>query len=74
MREKEKENRPLKVVIVGNGKVGFSLAEQLVQEKYDVTIVDMREESLRREAIPAAAAHFFTISRARSDGAASSCF
>ncbi len=48
MREKEKENRPLKVVIVGNGKVGFSLAEQLVQEKYDVTIVDMREESLRR--------------------------
>ena len=48
MKEKEKGNRALKVVIVGNGKVGFSLAEQLVKEKYDVTIVDMREESLRR--------------------------
>ena len=44
-----KEKRTsLKVVIVGNGKVGFSLAEQLVKEKYDVTVVDMREESLRR--------------------------
>lgn len=47
---KEKEKQSLKVVIVGNGKVGFSLAEQLVHEKYDVTIVDMREESLRRAA------------------------
>ena len=47
---KEKEKQSLKVVIVGNGKVGFSLAEQLVHEKYDVTIVDMREESLRRDA------------------------
>ena len=45
---KEKEKQSLKVVIVGNGKVGFSLAEQLVKERYDVTIVDMREESLRR--------------------------
>ena len=45
---KEKEKQSLKVVIVGNGKVGFSLAEQLVKEKYDVTIVDMREDSLRR--------------------------
>ena len=48
MKEKEKEKQSLKVVIVGNGKVGFSLAEQLVKEKYDVTIVDMREDSLRR--------------------------
>ena len=47
---KEKEKQSLKVVIVGNGKVGFSLAEQLVKEKYDVTIVDMREESLRKAA------------------------
>ena len=50
MKEKEKEKQSLKVVIVGNGKVGFSLAEQLVKEKYDVTIVDMREDSLRRAA------------------------
>ena len=48
MKEKERGKQSLKVVIVGNGKVGFSLAEQLVKEKYDVTIVDMREESLRR--------------------------
>jgi trk system potassium uptake protein TrkA len=40
----------LKIVIVGNGKVGFSLAEQLVREKYDVIIVDMREDTLRRAA------------------------
>ncbi len=44
MKEKEKEKQSLKVVIVGNGKVGFSLAEQLVREKHDVTIVDMRED------------------------------
>ena len=52
MKEKEKEKQSLKVVIVGNGKVGFSLAEQLVKEKYDVTIVDMREDSLRRARTP----------------------
>lgn len=40
----------MKIVIVGNGKVGFSLAEQLVREKYDVIIVDMREDTLRRAA------------------------
>ena len=38
----------MKIVIVGNGKVGFSLAEQLVREKYDVVIVDLREDTLRR--------------------------
>ncbi|MGI5962848.1 MAG: Trk system potassium transporter TrkA [Lawsonibacter sp.] len=38
----------MKIVIVGNGKVGFSLVEQLVKEKHDVTVVDMRESSLRR--------------------------
>ena len=37
-------------MIVGNGKVGFSLAEQLVREKYDVVIVDLREDTLRRAA------------------------
>ena len=26
------------IVIVGNGKVGFSLAQQLVREKHEVTI------------------------------------
>lgn len=36
------------IVIVGSGKVGFTLAEQLVREEHDVTIVDSDEETLRR--------------------------
>ena len=38
----------MKIIIVGNGKVGFSLAQQLVRENHEVTVVDQREESLRR--------------------------
>ena len=38
----------MKIIIVGSGKVGFTLADQLVREQHDVTIVDLREESLRR--------------------------
>ena len=38
----------MKIIIVGNGKVGFSLAQQLVREEHEVTIVDQREDSLRR--------------------------
>ena len=36
------------IVIVGSGKVGFSLAEQLVKEEHNVTVVDSDEEALRR--------------------------
>ena len=36
------------IVIVGCGKVGFSLAEQLVLEEHNITIVDQSEASLRR--------------------------
>lgn len=36
----------MKIVIVGNGKVGFSLAEQLVVEQHDVTVVDLLEQTL----------------------------
>ena len=49
-KRNEERSLALKIVIVGNGKVGFSLAEQLVREKYDVVIVDMREDTLRRAA------------------------
>ena len=38
----------MKIVIVGNGKVGFSLAQQLVKEKHDVTIVDIADDTLSR--------------------------
>lgn len=36
----------MKIVIVGNGKVGFSLAEQLVAEQHDVTVVDIQDKNL----------------------------
>ena len=49
-KRNEERSLALKIVIVGNGKVGFSLAEQLVREKYDVVIVDLREDTLRRAA------------------------
>ena len=38
----------MKIIIVGSGKVGYSLAEQLVRENHDITVVDVREESLHR--------------------------
>ena len=38
----------MKIIIVGNGKVGFTLAEQLVKEDHDVTIVDTDEAGLER--------------------------
>jgi len=40
----------MKIVIVGNGKVGFFLAGQMVREAHDVTVVDVREDALRRAA------------------------
>ena len=36
----------MKIVIVGNGKVGYSLAEQLVAERHDVTVVDIHDQNL----------------------------
>ena len=38
----------MNIIIAGSGKVGFTLAEQLVKEEHDVTIVDTDEEALRR--------------------------
>ena len=38
----------MKIIIVGTGKVGFSLAEQLLNEKHDITIVDTQDSALRR--------------------------
>lgn len=38
----------MKIVIVGTGKVGFSLAEQLLNEQHDITIVDTQDSALRR--------------------------
>lgn len=38
----------MKIIIIGTGKVGFSLAEQLLNEKHDITIVDTLDTALRR--------------------------
>ncbi len=38
----------MNIIIVGCGKVGFSLAEQLVREKHNITIMDQNEETLQR--------------------------
>lgn len=38
----------MNIVIVGAGKVGFSLAEQLTAENHNVTIVDTRDHALAR--------------------------
>ncbi len=37
----------MKIVIAGDGKVGFSVAEQLSQEGHDLTMIDNRSETLR---------------------------
>ena len=38
----------VKIIIVGAGKVGYALAEQLCRENHDVTIIDSSEDALRR--------------------------
>jgi len=41
------EEEGMKIVIIGDGKVGFKLAEQLAQENYDVVMIDSNETILR---------------------------
>ena len=36
------------IIIVGDGKVGYTLAEQLSLEGHSVTIVDTSDEALRK--------------------------
>ena len=38
----------MKIIIVGDGKVGYTLADNLAGEEHDVTIVDKNPEALRR--------------------------
>ena len=40
----------MKIVIVGNGKVGFTLAEQLVREEHDIIVVDSNDSALHKAA------------------------
>ena len=38
----------MNIIIVGAGKVGYTLADQLCREKHDITVIDSSEEALRR--------------------------
>lgn len=38
----------MRIIIIGDGKVGYSLAEHLSQEDHDVTIIDKDPEALRK--------------------------
>jgi siroheme synthase (precorrin-2 oxidase/ferrochelatase) len=38
----------MKIVVVGDGKVGFTLANQLSAEGHNITIIDNNPETLRR--------------------------
>ena len=37
-----------RIIIVGDGKVGYTLAEHLSQEEHDVTLIDTDDEALKR--------------------------
>ena len=36
----------MKIIIVGCGNVGATLAEQLSKEKHDITVIDCRQQAL----------------------------
>ena len=38
----------MRIIIVGCGKVGYAIAQQLTQEKHDITLVDDEPEHLSR--------------------------
>lgn len=38
----------MKIIIIGDGKVGYTLAENLSKEKNDVTIIDKNSEALKK--------------------------
>ncbi|MDF2524195.1 MAG: Trk system potassium transport protein TrkA, partial [Clostridiales bacterium] len=38
----------MKIIIIGDGKVGYSLAENLSKEDNDVTIIDKNSEALKK--------------------------
>ena len=42
-----KDDWNLKIIIVGDGKVGYALAEHLSQEEHDVTVIDTIDDALR---------------------------
>ena len=43
-------NKGLKIIIVGCGKVGSTLIEQLSKEGHDITIIDKRADKIQNMA------------------------
>ncbi len=41
------EEKEMKIVIIGDGKVGYKLAKQLSVENYDVVMIDSNEKKLK---------------------------
>ena len=41
------EGKVMKIVIIGDGKVGYKLARQLSVENYDVVMIDSNEKKLK---------------------------
>ena len=39
----------MKIIIIGNGKVGYTLARQLSGEDHDLVLIDQRAEALQNE-------------------------
>ena len=37
----------MKIVIVGAGKIGYSLAEELTNENHDITVVDIDKDKVK---------------------------
>lgn len=47
MKEKSKDRNGLKIIIVGCGKVGSTLTEQLLKEGHDITIIDKKPAKIQ---------------------------
>ena len=44
-----KEGKKVKIVIIGDGKVGHKLTAQLSEEDYDVVLIDQNEGKLKSD-------------------------
>ena len=38
----------MRIIVIGAGKVGYTLAEHLTQEEHDVTVIDKDEDVIER--------------------------
>ena len=38
----------MRIIVIGAGKVGYTLAERLTQEEHDVTVIDKEDDVIER--------------------------